>query len=47
MRQEIINRWIRELEKEIQKAKDEVNYAKLLDLKKLKLELIKIRDGTS
>lgn len=47
MRQELINKWIREIEVELQKAKNEVNYAKMIDLKKLKEQLIRIRDGTS
>jgi len=40
-----LTKWIQELNIEIEKAKKEQNLAKLLDLRQLKEQLIKLRDG--
>lgn len=45
MRHSLLTKWIQELNKEIEKAKKDQNFAKLLELRKLREDLIKLRDG--
>ena len=45
MRHLLLTKWIQELNTEIEKAKKDQNFAKLLELRKLREDLIKLRDG--
>ena len=44
MRDLFIAKWIRELNLEIEKAKIDLNYFKLLELRRLREDLMKLRD---
>lgn len=44
MRMYLINKWIREVNLEIHKAKRDQNIAKLVELKELRRDLIRILD---
>lgn len=46
MRDFLIAKWIRELNVEIEKAKNDQNYFKLLELRRLQQDLIKLRERT-
>lgn len=45
MRVYLLNKWIRELNQEIQRAKQEQNLAKLLDLESLLRSMVKILES--
>lgn len=44
MRQTLVLKWIKEVNIEIEKAKKEINFSKILDLRLLKDGLIRLKD---
>lgn len=44
MRELFIAKWIREINTEMEKAKKDLNYYKLLELRRLREDLMKLRD---
>jgi hypothetical protein len=45
MRYLLITKWIVEINHEMDNAKRQINYAQLLELRKLRVELLDLRDG--
>jgi hypothetical protein len=45
MRYQLITKWIIEINHEMINAKRQINYAHLLELRKLRVELLELRDG--
>jgi hypothetical protein len=45
MRNLLITKWIQETNQEIEKAKQHINYTKLIELRRLRNDLLLLRDG--